>query len=155
MSDMRTKQGLKHLMPQVRCIQHFKLQNTLHQRMLKASIVNKIELHCSKYCKNNNNILITFPRNLSLLHHFSVYLLSLRSLFLIRSLLSSNPTIIFLPTSHITVEKTLIQVDQRWRKRLPSLSSFYLSHPLSPLFRPNHNLPPNITHHSGENVDLG
>ena len=38
-----------------------------------------------------------------------------------------------------------------------SLSSFSLSHLLSPLFKPKHHPPPNIniTHHSGGNIDLG
>ena len=128
-SSRRIQLGPVSLMPYVRCIQHFKLQNTLHQRMLKASIVNFLQylLQCNsifrialqQYCKNKNNILITFPRNLSLLPHYLCSLLSLHSLFLICSLLSLDPNIILLPTStsHITVEETLIQVDQRWRKR--------------------------------------
>ena len=103
----------------------------------------KVKLHYSSILqKNNNNILFSFsPIFLSPFSHYFYSLLSPPSLFLICSLLSSNPNIILLPTStsHITTEETLRWfffslslsllwccdshrwwVDQRWRKRWSS-----------------------------------
>ena len=72
----------------------------------------KVKLHYSSILqKNNNNILFSFsPIFLSPFSHYFYSLLSPPSLFLICSLLSSNPNIILLPTStsHITMEETLI-----------------------------------------------
>ena len=70
-----------------------------------------LELHCSSIVKKKK--LFSFsPVFLSPLSHYLCSLLSLPSLFLIYSLLSSDPNIILLPiaTSHITVEGTLIWV---------------------------------------------
>ena len=68
------------------------------------SVIVKIELHCSNILKKKK-IKCFSPKFLSPLFHYFCSLLSLPSLFLICSLLSSNPNTILLPTStsHITM----------------------------------------------------
>ena len=80
------------------------------------SAILSLELHCSNIVKYKY-IYIYFFYSLSLkflspLSHYLCSLLSLPSLFLICSLLFSDPNIILLltSTSHITVEETLIWV---------------------------------------------
>ena len=88
------------LMPNVRRIWHFKSQSALHQGMLNSSIANFFTILLLYKFFNQLSSKFLFP-----LSHYFYSLLSLPSLFLICSLLSSDPNTIHLPTStsHIIV----------------------------------------------------
>ena len=129
-------------MPNVRRIWHFKPQSTQHLELQNPSIANffaillqcnnailKVELHYSSIVNIYIYIYIFFFLScfslefLSPFSHYLCSLLSFPSLFLIYSLLSSNPNTILLPTStsHVIVEETLML----WLTRLGSTIFFF------------------------------